>query len=137
MAFSSSPARPAVAEIPSGMIPTGALIDAADALESLTGQQMAAPVAARIIKLIKWAAPAVAGYQSERNEIVQRFGVATGDGRFNIAPENVAPYNAALSGLRGEPTAPPPASLQLQISAMADTQITPALLSKLDAFVRD
>ena len=137
MAFSSSPARPASTDPLPGMVQTGALADAADALEKLMDLPMTAVIAMKIIKIRRWLAPLLAGYQSERNEIVQRYGVVAGEGKFTIAPENVPPYTAALNGLRAEQTAAPPADILMRISEMADTMITPSTVQKIELFIRD
>ncbi|NBP86480.1 MAG: hypothetical protein EBU23_17815 [Mycobacteriaceae bacterium] len=137
MAYSSSPVRAQNPDIPAGMIRTGALVDAGEAIDGMANQPVAAPVAAKIVKLSRWAAPALAGYNAERMEIVRRYGVAAGGEKFTIPPEHVAAYNAAIEGLRAEPTAAPPADLMLRVSAMGDVQITPATLVRLEAFVRD
>lgn len=136
MAYSTSPVRASV-DLPAGMIRTGALVDAAEALDGMANQAFAAPVASKILKLSRWAAPALAGYNAERMEIVRRYGVATGGEKYTVAPDLVATYNAAIEGLRAEPTAAPPADMMLRISAMGDVQITPAALARLESFVRD
>jgi hypothetical protein len=119
------------------MVRTGALVDAAEAIDGMANQPFVAPISAKILKLSRWAAPAVAGYNAERMEIVRRYGVATGGEKYTVAPELVATYNAAIEALRADPTAAPPADMMLCISKMGDVQITPAALARLETFVRD
>ena len=128
--------KPLVDEGPA-MVSTAVLIDAVEMIELLAGQQLLAPLAAKVVKIMRWIAPINSGYSNERMEIIRRYGVDVGGNQFNIPGENAAKFNAELQLLRNDLTAAPPRDLLIDISMLADIKMTPKQYSQLMIFIRE
>ena len=132
-----SPARPQHANIPDGMVATGAIADAVEVLETLSNQSLSILASAKITKLLNWSAPIITHFIGERNDIVNLHGTPTGNNQFNIVQEKVGPFNAMMNGLRSEPTAAPPREYLIDLASLADAKVTPVAYGKLQIFIKE
>ena len=133
-------AKPAVAKSADegpAMVSTAVLIDAVEMIEQLAGQPLLAPLAAKVVKIMRWIAPINSGYSNERMEIIRRYGVDVGGNQFNIPGENAAKFNAEIQLLRNDLTAAPPRDLLIDISMLADIKMTPKQYSQLMIFIKE
>ena len=129
-------AGPPVDEEPM-MLTTATLVDAIEVLEMLNTQQLVAPLAAKVVKIMRWIAPINFGYSNERMEIIRRYGVELGGNQFSIPGENSAKFNLEIQRLRNDLTAAPPKDLLIDLSMLSDIKLTPNLYQHLMVFIRE
>jgi len=116
-------------------IATGVLVEAIEGIDALGTTAMPARTAAKICRIINWGRPLHAGYTAERNEIVNRYGISMGEGKFNIPQEKVQVFNNAMRRMQTELTAPLPSDLALTLDDLSGFSISPAQISRIMLFV--
>ena len=129
-------ATPTSQSMEAGWSSTGVIVDAIEVIDGMANSAMPVPLAAKFCKVIDWGRPIFAGYTMERSEIINKFGTAIGDGKFNIPQERVATFNLAINTLRGEPTAMLPAALMFNETDFGAFMLTPMQYLKIKLFIK-